>query len=59
MIQRVGVLGSFARQEVDLKPGRYVAVGTRAGYRDVRREFLVAPGEPREAIQVRCVEPLQ
>ncbi len=59
MIQRVGVLGSFSRQEVDLKPGRYVAVGTRAGYRDVRREFLVAPGEPREAIQVRCVEPLQ
>jgi hypothetical protein len=59
MIQRVGVLGSFSRQEVDLKPGRYVAVGTRAGFRDVRREFLVGPGEPREAIQVRCVEPLQ
>ena len=59
MIQRVGVLGSFARQEIELKPGRYVAIGTRAGFRDVRREFLVAPGEPREAIQVRCVEPLQ
>ena len=57
-IQRVGALGSFARQEVDLKPGRYVVIGTRAGFRDVRREILVAPGQVPEAVQVRCVDPI-
>ena len=57
-IQRVGTLGSFARQEVELKPGRYVVVGTRAGYRDVRREIMVAPGQALQPVQVRCVEPI-
>ncbi len=57
-IQRVGALGSFARQEVELKPGRYVVIGTRAGFRDVRREILVAPGQAPEAVQVRCVDPV-
>jgi tetratricopeptide (TPR) repeat protein len=57
-IQRVGALGSFARQEVELKPGRYVVVGTRAGYRDVRREILVAPGQAPAPVQVRCVDPI-
>jgi serine/threonine protein kinase/tetratricopeptide (TPR) repeat protein len=57
-IQRVGALGSFARQEVELKPGRYVVIGTRAGFRDVRREILVAPGQAPAAVQVRCVDPI-
>ena len=57
-IQRVGTLGSFARQEVELKPGRYVVIGTRAGYRDVRHEILVAPGQALQPIQVRCVDPI-
>jgi serine/threonine protein kinase/tetratricopeptide (TPR) repeat protein len=57
-IQRVGALGSFARQEVELKPGRYVVIGTRAGFRDVRREILVAPGRAPDAVQVRCVDPI-
>lgn len=57
-IQRVGTLGSFARQEVELKPGRYVVIGTRAGYRDVRHEILVAPGQAPQPIQVRCVDPI-
>ncbi len=57
-IQRVGALGSFARQEVELKPGRYVVIGTRAGYRDVRREFLVAPGQAPQPVQVRCLDPI-
>ncbi|MEJ2514027.1 MAG: serine/threonine-protein kinase [Gammaproteobacteria bacterium] len=46
VIYRVGRLGTFARQELELKPGRYTAVGSRPGYRDVRREFLVRPGQP-------------
>ncbi len=57
-IQRIGALGSFARQEVELKPGRYVVIGTRAGYRDVRREILVAPGQAPQPVQVRCLDPI-
>jgi len=57
-IQRFGALGSFARQEVELKPGRYVVIGTRAGFRDVRREILVAPGQALQPVQVRCVDPI-
>ena len=45
---------------VDLKPGRYVAVGNRDGYRDVRRNFNVMPasiGNP-EPIELSCKEPI-
>ncbi len=57
-IQRVGALGSFEAREVELKPGRYIVIGTRTGYRDVRREFLVMPGGTQQAIEVRCVDPI-
>jgi hypothetical protein len=57
-IQRVGSYGSFARRELQLPPGKYTAVGTRSGYRDVRREFVVKPGAADLAIDVRCDEPI-
>lgn len=55
-VQRVGTFGAFTRREVALKPGRYVAIGTRPGFRDVRREFTVTPGDSMLVIQVRCTE---
>jgi tetratricopeptide (TPR) repeat protein len=55
-IQRVGVLGSFERKELELQPGRYVAIGTRPGFRDVRREFSLVPGEASPIVDVRCTE---
>ena len=55
-IQRVGELGAFERKELQLQPGRYVALGTRAGFRDVRREFALVPGESPPIIDVRCTE---
>jgi serine/threonine protein kinase/tetratricopeptide (TPR) repeat protein len=59
-IQRVGDFGSFARREIELKPGKYTVVGTRAGYRDVRRDVTIAPGSNNEVqtISVSCVEPI-
>ena len=30
--------GSFTRREIELKPGKYTVLGTRSGYRDVRRD---------------------
>jgi len=56
VVYRVGRLGSFAQRDLELVPGRYTIVGTRNGYRDVRREVLVEPGKPPEPVEVRCEE---
>lgn len=55
-VQRIGNFGAFTRRELQLKPGRYVAVGSRAGFRDVRREFTITPGAGGMVIEVRCTE---
>ena len=55
-IFKVGKLGTFAQQQINLRPGQYVAVGIRPGYRDVRVEFRVAPEVEMQAIIVRCEE---
>ncbi len=57
-IQRVGYFGAFERRELELKPGQYTIIGRRQGYRDVRREFTLAPGIEPQTIVVRCVEPI-
>lgn len=56
VIFRVGKLGSFESQEIHLRPGTYVAVGSRPGYRDVRLEFRVSPETDLQPIVVRCEE---
>ncbi len=58
VIYKVGKLGLFATRTVDLRPGTYVAVGTRDGYRDARREFRVAADGTTPPIVVRCEEPI-
>ena len=55
-VYRIGRLGSFTEKELSLRPGSYVAVGVRPGFRDVRREFRVAPELDMEPIVVRCEE---
>ncbi len=55
-IQRVGFFGAFDRREVQLKPGQYTIIGRRSGFRDVRREFTVAPGSDMQTIVVRCID---
>ncbi|MEZ5514651.1 MAG: protein kinase [Steroidobacteraceae bacterium] len=57
-IQRVGYFGTFERRELELKPGQYTIIGRRQGYRDVRRDFTLAPGTDTQTIVVRCVEPI-
>jgi tetratricopeptide (TPR) repeat protein len=57
-VYRVGPLGSFASHELELKPGRYTAVGQRRGYRDVRETFTVLPGADNGPITVVCAEPI-
>jgi tetratricopeptide (TPR) repeat protein len=55
-IYRVGNLGSFTSRELTLRPGTYVAVGIRPGFRDVRLEFRVAPEIDMQPVVVRCEE---
>ena len=57
-IYKIGRLGNFMRKEVSLRPGTYVIVGSRPGYRDVRMEFRVAPEIEMQPVIVQCEEPI-
>ena len=50
----VGELGLLTTKTVSLPPGSYVAVGVRAGYRDVRQEFVVGLDGQGVQITVSC-----
>jgi hypothetical protein len=52
----VGRLGAFSRKDMELLPGRYTVVGTRAGFRDVRREITIMPGNVPPELVIRCEE---
>lgn len=58
VVYRVGRLGTFTRRQLHLKPGAYTVVGSRPGYRDVRLQLVVTPGEPPKPLVVRCTESL-
>lgn len=55
-VYKVGRFGRFEHRELMLTPGTYVAVGTRAGYRDVRVEFTLTAGQDPALVRVRCRE---
>jgi len=56
MIPKVGKFGPFLRHELELRPGRYVIIGSRDGYRDVRDEIILqADSGP---VEIRCTEPI-
>ena len=57
-VYMVGNLGNFQETTLDLRPGTYVAVGVRPGFRDVRLEFRVAPELDMQPVVVRCEEPI-
>jgi hypothetical protein len=52
----LGDLGSFSARELHLRPGRYVAIGRRDGFRDVRQEFEIPPGQATLTLTVLCTE---
>jgi tetratricopeptide (TPR) repeat protein len=58
VIYHFGALGAFTRREVELPPGIYTVLGTRTGFRDVRQELKVRPGESPAALIVRCEDPI-
>jgi hypothetical protein len=56
VVHKVGRLGTFARKVLELRPGTYMVVGTRSGFRDVRRRLVVEPNGPPPPLVVRCEE---
>ncbi len=57
-IPSVGSLGTFSHREIELRPGKYVVVGTRYGFREVRQEITVSPGQNPQTIRVSCSDPI-
>ncbi|HZO21777.1 MAG TPA: hypothetical protein VFB37_04670, partial [Steroidobacteraceae bacterium] len=57
-ISSIGSFGTFSRREIQLRPGKYTVVGTRSGFREVRRVITVAPGQDSQTIRVSCSEPI-
>jgi len=55
-VYKVGKLGRFDVHDLSLRPGVYVAVGIRPGYRDVRLEFRVSPDIEAKPVVVKCEE---
>ncbi len=58
VVYKVGRLGRFGRRILNLYPGTYTAVGSCAGYQDIRKEFAIVAGTDPEAIFIRCKEAL-
>jgi hypothetical protein len=58
VVYHVGRLGRFTDHSLRLKPGTYTAVGSRPGFRDVRRVFSLKPGQDAQIIEIRCEEPV-
>ena len=56
MVYHVGRLGQFDTRQLELLPGDHTIVGSRPGYRDVRKVITVRPGVPLTALLVRCEE---
>ncbi|MCX7060564.1 MAG: hypothetical protein NTZ11_06670 [Gammaproteobacteria bacterium] len=57
-LYKVGPQGRFKDKRLQLKPGRYTAVGARPGYVDVRVEFEVRADAATAPVQIRCEDKL-
>ncbi len=57
-IPSIGQFGTFAKRDIELKPGRYTVIGTRDGYRDVYRDITVVAGQDSQTIHVSCSDPI-
>lgn len=58
VIYRVGKFGSFLEKKVSLLPGAYTLVGSRPGFRDVRKDLKVQAGNNGIIVDIRCEEPI-
>ena len=57
-IYKVGSLGHFFNRDLSLTPGHYTIIGTRRGYRDIRKALELTPETGALRIRVQCNEPI-
>ena len=55
-IYKVGQLGAFEVKKLALLPGTYTILGHRNGYRDVRTQLDIEPGQTEAKLSVTCTE---
>ncbi len=55
-IFHLGRLGRLRRRTISMKPGIYTAAGTRPGYRDVRKKFVVEGEKSSVSVSIACDE---
>jgi hypothetical protein len=58
VIYRIGKFGRFLEKKVSLLPGSYTVVGSRPGFRDVRKDLKVQAGNNQIVVDIRCEEPI-
>ncbi len=58
VVYKVARLGRFDQEQLTLRPGTYTAVGSRVGYRDVRRTFTISPDRAPTPVVIACTEPI-
>ncbi|MCZ6803242.1 MAG: hypothetical protein O7D86_04725 [Proteobacteria bacterium] len=56
VVYKVGKMGIFKSKALDLRPGKYTAVGQREGYRDVRIDFLVSTENKNKVVRIAATE---
>lgn len=55
-LRKVARLGRFQQRKLNLRPGTYIAVGTRDGYRDVRLTFSINHDTEPPTVVIACTE---
>ena len=58
VIYHVGGLGTFTAKTITLRPGTYTIVGSRNGYRDIRRVVEITPDTKVNRFYIACGEPI-
>ncbi|MEH6569770.1 MAG: hypothetical protein V7709_11870 [Halioglobus sp.] len=56
IVYKVARLGQFQQRTLTLRPGKYTAVGTRNGFRDVRVTFNLSHDSTLPTVVVSCTE---
>ena len=54
IVYKVGKLGRFSVRQLDLRPGTYIVVGARDGYKDIRQKVVIKPGQQPLRITIIC-----
>lgn len=55
-IYKVGSFGKLTEKKLTLRPGHYTIVGSREGYRDVRKKVVITAADQLIILNVKCKE---